>query len=312
MVFRIKYVSHPHVGDKWCIYPCYDFTHGLCDSLENITHSLCTLEFEIRRDLYYWILEECEVFRPQVWEYSRMNLSNTVISKRKLMQLVVDKHVQGWDDPRLPTIMGLRRKGYTATAINRFCDLMSVTRRGNENFVNISLLENCLRQELDITSDRAMGVVDPVVLRLTNLTGPLVFQAPLQPKNTVKGNYQVTLTPTVYVERKDIKDNDKEQFGILEGRHVGLKYAGQVLIKEIIRKEGKVVEVVGEHVGQRTEKAKGFMHWISPVDSIDCTLRLFDNIISAYNPNESKNLIDIINPNSLTLIKNAKVNKAAV
>lgn len=179
VVYRIKYVSHPHVGDKWCIYPCYDFTHGLCDSLENITHSLCTLEFEIRRDLYYWILEECEVYRPQVWEYSRMNLSNTVISKRKLMQLVVEKHVTGWDDPRLPTIMGLRRKGYTATAINRFCDLMSVTRRGNENFVNISILENCLRQELDITSNRAMGVLDPVPLTLTNITETLVFDAPI-------------------------------------------------------------------------------------------------------------------------------------
>ena len=170
VIYRIKYTSHPHVGDKWCIYPCYDFTHCLNDSFENITHSLCTLEFEIRRDLYYWILQECELYRPSVWEYSRMNLSNTVVSKRKLQELVFNDHVNGWDDPRLPTINGLRRKGYTASAINRFCDSMSVTRRGNENFVNISLLENCLRQELDITSDRSMGVLDPILMEIDNIT----------------------------------------------------------------------------------------------------------------------------------------------
>lgn len=300
VVYRIKYVSHPHVGDKWCIYPCYDFTHGLCDSIENITHSLCTLEFEIRRDLYYWILKECEVYRPQVWEYSRMNLSNTVVSKRKLQQLVVNNHVHGWDDPRLSTVMGLRRKGYTASAINRFCDLMGVTRRGNENFVNISLLEGALRSELDITSDRCMGVLEPVKMHLTNLPAERSFDAPLQPKNPERGVYKVTLSDFVWVDRKDIKSDAKEQFGILEGRHVGLKYAGQVLITKVERDEEGVATLVrAEYVGLRQEKAKGFMHWVAPEQAVDAEVRLYEHLITAYNPNEAKDIKDVLNPASL-------------
>jgi len=148
-MYRIRYTPHPHAGNKWCIYPMYDYTHGICDSLEGITHSLCTLEFEIRRELYYWFLEALDLYRPFVWEYSRLNISNTVLSKRLLHRLIFEKYVSGWDDPRIMTLNGLRRRGYTSDAINEFCDIVSVTRSGNENFIGLHLLEHCIRTDLD-------------------------------------------------------------------------------------------------------------------------------------------------------------------
>ena len=148
-IYRIRFTPHPHTGNKWCIYPLYDFTHCLCDSLEGISHSCCTLEFEVRRDLYYWVLETLNLYRPHVWEFSRLNVSNTVLSKRKLHQLVFDKIVDGWDDPRILTLNGLRRRGYTADAINDFCARVGVTRRGNENVIGMHVLEHCIREDLD-------------------------------------------------------------------------------------------------------------------------------------------------------------------
>ena len=169
VMYRIRYTPHPHAGDKWCIYPLYDFTHPLCDSLEGITHSLCTLEFEIRRDLYYWYLEALEIYRPYVWEYSRLNITYNVLSKRKLQKLVYGKTVSGWNDPRLLTLEGMRRRGYTAEAINDFCDLVSVTRRGNENFISFNVLEHCVRQDLDNRARRVLAVIDPVLCHLTGV-----------------------------------------------------------------------------------------------------------------------------------------------
>ena len=166
--YRVRYVPHPHSGDAWCIYPTYDFTHGLCDSIENITHSLCTLEFEIRRELYYWFLKVLDVYKPFVWEYSRLNLSNTVLSKRKIEKLIDEKHVTGWDDPRLHTIQGLRRRGYTSTVILAFCEAIGVARRGNENITDYKKLEYFARKELDATAPRTFGVREPVLLEIVN------------------------------------------------------------------------------------------------------------------------------------------------
>jgi len=166
--YRIRYVPHPHSGDAWCIYPTYDYTHCICDSLENITHSLCTLEFEIRRESYYWLLKALDLYCPFVWEYSRLNISNTVLSKRKIEKLIADKLVTGWDDPRLHTIQGLRRRGYTPSIINNFCEAIGVARKGNENITGYKKLEFYARQELDATAPRTFGVIDPVMLEIVN------------------------------------------------------------------------------------------------------------------------------------------------
>jgi glutaminyl-tRNA synthetase len=168
VAYRIRYAPHPHVGDKWCIYPTYDYTHCINDSLEHITHSLCTLEFEIRRESYYWLLEALDLYKPYVWEYSRLNLTYTVLSKRKLERLVNEKVVDGWDDPRILTILGLRRRGYTATMINEFAHEIGVSRKGNENVTSIKLLEFFARRELDREAPRTFGVLDPVLLNIVN------------------------------------------------------------------------------------------------------------------------------------------------
>lgn len=168
VAYRIRYVPHPHAGDKWCIYPTYDYTHCINDSLENITHSLCTLEFENRRESYYWLLEALDLYRPIVWEYSRLNLTYTVLSKRKLEILVRDKVVDGWEDPRMLTVLGLKRRGYTPSIINAFCDEIGVSRNGNDNFTQIKLLESFARKELDREAQRTFGVLDPVLLDIVN------------------------------------------------------------------------------------------------------------------------------------------------
>ena len=168
VAYRIRYTAHPHTGDQWCIYPTYDYSHCLVDSYENITHSLCTLEFEIRRESYYQLLKDLNLYQPYVWEYSRLNISNTVLSKRKIEQLVNEKWVSGWDDPRLHTIQGLRRRGYTASMINAFCARIGVARSGNENLTSYKLLEFCAREELNATAPRTFAVLDPVEIEIVN------------------------------------------------------------------------------------------------------------------------------------------------
>lgn len=189
VAYRIRYVGHPHSGDKWCIYPTYDYTHCLVDSIENITHSLCTLEFEIRRESYYQLLKDLDVYQPYVWEYSRMNISNTVLSKRKIEALIDSGRCTGWDDPRLHTIQGLRRRGYTPSMINKFCAKIGVARAGNENFTSYKKLEFYAREELDATAPRTFAVLDPVEIEITNfdaITEKEVEQ-PIFPADRSKG-----------------------------------------------------------------------------------------------------------------------------
>lgn len=194
VIYRVKDKAHPKTGDKWRVYPMYDFTHPLCDSLEGITHSLCTLEFEIRRELYYWPLNLLDLYRPTVWEYSRMNISYQLLSKRKIQALVDKGLVRGWDDPRLLTIEGMRRRGITASAIKRFCEEVSVTRRGNENVIAFEAFENIVRKDLDDHCPRAFAVTDPVSLVLTNLDKPVQVECPDFPKDKGKGTHTLTLT----------------------------------------------------------------------------------------------------------------------
>lgn len=204
--YRIKYKPHPHAGDKWCVYPTYDYTHCIIDSIENITHSLCTLEFEIRRDSYYWLLEALNLYRPFVWEYSRLNLTNTILSKRRLEKLVVEGKVTGWDDPRLHTLMGLKRRGYTPSAINAFCERIGVSRAGNDKMLSIKYLEYFMRKELDAEAPRDFMVADPIKLVITNLDKDEEIKAPLFPIDPSKGDRKYTIKKEVFIERSDFKE----------------------------------------------------------------------------------------------------------
>lgn len=214
VAYRIRFVEHPMSGDKWCIYPTYDYTHCLVDSLENITHSLCTLEFEIRRESYYRLLQDCEIYKPYVWEYSRLNISNTVLSKRKIETLVNKGLVSGWNDPRLLTLEGLRRRGYTPSMINDFCAHCGVSRKGNENITSIKLLEKFARTELDANSPRTFGVMEPVLVEIVNFEAAkeVKFEAPLFPADPSKGTQTYTLTKNVFIESEDFSAEHIDKF----------------------------------------------------------------------------------------------------
>ena len=320
VAYRIKYVPHPHAGDKWCIYPTYDFTHCLNDSLENITHSLCTLEFEIRRDSYYWLLEAAHMYRPFVWEFSRLNVTHIVVSKRKLIQLVTSHTTNGWDDPRMPTINGLRRRGYTADSINKFVDSVGVTRRGNENIISIKLLENAIKTDLDTKAPRTMAVINPLKVVLTNLNENVVIDTPLFPKLKEKGGVRkVTLTKTIFIESNDFKEkvdnNKKPFFGLTPEQEVGLKYAGAIKLTEIKKDQnGKILELHCTY-DSSPKKTTGRIHWISDVDSTTAELRLYDYLFLSDDPfhaNEegvSHDPMDDVNPNSLVTKYHSLVNK---
>ena len=320
VAYRIKYVPHPHAGDKWCIYPTYDFTHCLNDSLENITHSLCTLEFEIRRDSYYWLLEAAHMYRPFVWEFSRLNVTHIVVSKRKLIQLVTSHTTNGWDDPRMPTINGLRRRGYTADSINKFVDSVGVTRRGNENIISIKLLENAIKTDLDTKAPRTMAVINPLKVVIYNLKENVVIDTPLFPKLKEKGGVRkVTLTKTIFIESNDFKEkvdnNKKPFFGLTPEQEVGLKYAGAIKLTEIKKDQnGKILELHCTY-DSSPKKTTGRIHWISDVDSTTAELRLYDYLFLSDDPfhaNEegvSHDPMDDVNPNSLVTKYHSLVNK---
>jgi glutaminyl-tRNA synthetase len=227
VAYRIRYVPHPHVGNKWCIYPTYDYTHCINDSLENITHSLCTLEFENRRESYYWLLKALDLYRPMVWEYSRLNLTYTVLSKRKLEKLVNEKYVSGWEDPRMPTILGLKRRGYTPSMINDFAAEIGVSKKGNDKVTNINLLEHYARKELDRDATRTFGVLDPVTLEIVNFDELTVkeFEAPLFPVDKSRGSQIYKLSRNVYIDSEDFSDEHKKGFfGLTPEQPVCLKY----------------------------------------------------------------------------------------
>ena len=317
VAYRIKYVPHPHAGSDWCIYPTYDFTHCLNDSLENITHSLCTLEFEIRRDSYYWLLEAAEMYRPFVWEYSRLNVSHVVVSKRKLLQLVNSHAVTGWNDPRMPTIDGLRRRGYTPDAINNFVDRVGVTRRGNENIISISWLESSIRADLDTKAPRTMAVIDPLKVVLKNLDKETEIDTFLFPKLKEKGGIRkVKLSKVIYIDKTDFQENeDKDFFGLTPKQEVGLKYAGVIKVEEVKKDaKGKVVELICTY-SPESKKTKGRIHWISEKDFVQAEVRLYGYLFLSDDPfhaNEegvSHDPMDDLNPNSLVTKMGALINK---
>jgi glutaminyl-tRNA synthetase len=267
IAYRIKFVPHPRTGDAWCIYPSYDFTHCIVDSIEHIDYSLCTLEFEVRRDSYYWLLEALDIWRPRVFEFSRLNISDIVLSKRKILKLVSSGTVRGWDDPRILTINGMRRRGYSPAAINSFCDDIGISR--NENVIEFVRLEYHVRNDLNARAPRRFAVLQPLRVTLANVADDFVatMEVPDFPDDPSRGSHVKTLTKVLYIEQDDFRlEDDKKYYGAAPGKLVGLRWAGNITITDVKTDEatGQVVELIAEYNAERTNgKPKGNLHWAS-------------------------------------------------
>lgn len=313
-LYRIRRAHHHRTGDAWCIYPMYDFTHCISDSIEGITHSICTLEFENNRELYDWMLDTLGLFHPQQIEFARLNLNYTVLSKRKLIQLVKENHVRGWDDPRMPTLSGLRRRGCPPEAIRDFCTRIGVAKA--DSIVDIGLLEFCMREELNKTSPRVMAVLEPVKIVIENYPEGQVewFDMPYQPEDESKGTRKVPFSREIYIERDDFMENPIKKFHRLApGQEVRLRYAYYITCKDIIKDEaGNIVELRCEYDPQSKgggtpdgRKVKGTLHWVSAAHAVPAEVRLYDTLFSVENPNASedgKTFLDYLNPRSLVTV----------
>lgn len=316
VMYRIKHAHHHRTGDKWCIYPMYDFAHGQSDSIENITHSICTLEFVPHRPLYDWFIEQLDIFPSHQYEFARLNMTYTVMSKRRLMQLVNQGYVSGWDDPRMPTISGLRRKGYTPSSIRTFCDKIGVAKR--ENMIDISLLEFCVREELNQTAPRVMAVLDPVKLIIDNYDSDTseymeTENYPNQPENTRK----VSFSNTLWIERSDFMEEPvKKWFRLAPGATVRLKSA-YIIKCESFDKDaaGNITEIHATYIpesksGNDTSgiKVKGTIHWVDAKNAQVAEVRLYDLLFTTENPAAEENFLEHVNPESL-IVKQAYVEK---
>ncbi len=311
-VYRIKKVKHHRTGDQWCIYPMYDFAHGLSDEIEAVTHSCCTLEFEVHRPLYEWFLDVLNTpNRPRQYEFARLNLTATVMSKRKLRRLVEEGHVNGWDDPRMPTVSGMRRRGYTAAAIRDFCERIGVAKR--ENIIDLALLEYCVREDLNKIARRAMAVLDPVKLVIENFPENDTdwLEAANHPNEEGMGTRKIPFTRELYIEREDfLEDPPKKFFRLAPGREVRLRWAYFVTCKEVIKNEkGEIVEIrcsydPATRGGDAPDgrKVKATLHWVSAAHAKQVPVRLFDRLFTKDNPDEVEEGLDFIsnlNPDSL-------------
>ena len=314
-LYRIRRIPHHRTGDKWCIYPMYDFAHCLSDSIEGITHSLCTLEFEINRQLYDWILDELNVdCHPQQIEFARLNLSYTVLSKRKLVELVDGGHVSGWDDPRMPTISGLRRRGYTPESIRNFCDRIGVARR--DSIVDIALLEYSIREDLNKQAQRVMGVLRPLKVVIDNYPEDKVeeLDALNNPEDPSMGTRKIPFSRVIYIEQDDfLEDPPKKFFRLAPGREVRLRYAYYIRCVRVVKdaKTGQVVELhctydPDTRGGSSPDgrKVKATLHWVSAAHAIKAETCLYDHLFIKENPDEEKH-VDFktyLNPNSLEIL----------
>ena len=321
IMYRIKKTSHHRTGDTWCIYPMYDFAHGQSDSLEQISHSICTLEFEVHRPLYNWYIEQLGTFPSRQFEFARLNLTYTVMSKRKLLQLVQEKMVDGWDDPRMPTISGLRRRGYTPASLRNFCERIGVQRR--ENIIDVGLLEFCVREDLNKTALRRMVVLDPIKLIITNYPEGQteVLHGENNPELEDNGGYRdLHFGRELWIEAEDFMEEPaKKWFRLAPGMKVRLKSAYIVTCTGFVKNEaGKVVEVHCEYIpdsksGNDTSgiNVKGTMHWISLDKSLDAEVRLYDRLFQVEDPSsEEGDFKTYLNPNSLAIIQHAKIEQS--
>lgn len=316
-LYRIRKTAHHRTGDKWVIYPMYDYTHCLSDSLEGITHSLCTLEFEDHRPLYDWVLRMLEVYHPRQIEFARLNLSFTVLSKRKLIQLVAGGYVGGWDDPRMPTIQGFRRRGFTPESIRTFCERIGVAKR--DSVVDLALLEHCLREDLNKRAPRVMGVLKPLKVVITNYpeADSEELEAVNNPEDPAAGTRRVPFSRELYIERDDfMEDPPKKFFRLAPGREVRLRYAYFIKCEEVIKDEnGAIAEVrctydPATRGGDAPDgrKVKATLHWVSAGHAIDAEVRLYDRLFNHPNPGAGKtDFTEHINPKSLTVLNGCKL-----
>ncbi|MEI7471824.1 MAG: glutamine--tRNA ligase/YqeY domain fusion protein [Chitinophagaceae bacterium] len=316
ILYRIKHAHHHRTGDTWCIYPMYDFAHGQSDSIENITHSICTLEFIPHRELYDWCIEKLGIFPSHQYEFARLNMTYTVMSKRKLLQLVNDGYVSGWNDPRMPTLSGFRRKGYTPESIRLFCDKIGVAKR--ENFIDLSLLEFCLREELNKKALRVMAVLDPLKLIISNYpdntTEELISE---NGPDESMGTRTLPFSKELWIEQEDfMEEAAKKWFRLAPGAMVRLKSAYIVQCDEFVKnEEGKITEIhctyfPNSKSGNDTSglTVKGTIHWVSAAQALTAEVRLYDRLFRAENPNnEEGDFKDNINPNSLQIIPKAYI-----
>ncbi len=314
IMYRIVNAEHHRQGNKWCIYPTYDWAHGNEDSIEGITHSICTLEFENHRPLYDWFLSELGVYHPQQIEFARLTLSYTVVSKRRLLQLVKENYVDGWDDPRMPTICGYRRRGYTPEAIRNFAEIIGVAKR--DALTDISLLEFAIRDDLNKRAQRAMAVLKPLKVVITNYEGEEELEAVNNPEDANAGTRKVPFTKELYIEQNDFMENPPKGYHrLVPGGEVRLRYAYIIKCEEIIKNDkGEVVELhctydpeTKSGTGTSTKKVKGTIHWVSAKHAVDAEVRLYDRLFTVENPGAEENWLEKINPNSLEIIENAKV-----
>lgn len=318
-LYRIRKVHHVRTGDKWSIYPMYDYTHCVSDAIENITHSLCTLEFEDHRPLYDWVLEQLGTkSHPQQIEFARLSLEYTMLSKRRIIQLVEDKHVHGWDDPRMPTIIGMRRRGYTPAALREFCDRIGVTK--NDAWIEMLILEGCIRDELNQNAPRRMGVLDPIKVVITDLPEDhkQVFNLANHPQDDTAGTRQVPFTREVFIDRDDFADVPPPKYQrLIPGGEVRLRSSYVIKCEEVIKdSDGKVTELRCTHdkatLGAKPEgrKVKGVIHWVSASHGIAAEVRLYNPLFTVPDPAKAESLGSAINPESEIILKNCIVEPA--
>ena len=310
VIYRIKFASHHQTGDKWCIYPMYDFTHCISDAIERITHSLCTLEFQDNRRLYDWVLENISIERPlpHQYEFSRLNLEGTLTSKRKLLKLVNEGIVDGWNDPRMPTISGLRRRGYTPASIREFCRRIGVTKQ--DNVVEYSALESCIRDDLNQNAPRAMAVIDPVRVVIENFESEEMLTAPNHPNRPELGERQLPFTKEIYIDRADFREEANKQYKrLVLGKEVRLRNA-YVIKAERVEKDanGEITTIFctydPETLGKNPadgRKVKGVIHWVSATHNHPAEFRLYERLFTVPNPGAEENIESVLNPTSLVV-----------
>jgi glutaminyl-tRNA synthetase len=322
IIYRIKKAHHHRTGDKWCIYPMYDFAHGQSDSIENITHSICTMEFIPHREFYDWAIEKLEIYPSHQYEFARRNVNYTITSKRKLLQLVNEKHVEAWDDPRMPTISGMRRRGYTALALRNFCERMGISKR--ESVSDIGLLEHFVREDLNKLAHRVMAVLDPIKLTITNYpdgqTEDLLIEN--NPEDENSGDRVVPFSKNLWIERDDFKEiMENKWFRLAPGAMVRLK--GAYIVECIDFKkdtEGNITEIICKYIPESKSRhdtsgisVKGTIHWVSQSHAVSAEIRLYDRLFKVENPNsEEGNFLDYINPNSLEINQTAYLEPSLV
>lgn len=317
VMYRILKTSHHRTGDNWCIYPTYDWAHGQSDSIEEITHSICTLEFEDHRPLYDWYLKELAVFHPQQIEFARLNLTYTVMSKRKLLELVDLGHVRGWNDPRMPTISGMRRKGYSPEAIRDFCDRIGVAK--NESTADIALLEHCLRENLNMKAPRVMAVLHPIKVVIDNYPENKVewLDAENNPEDQSMGSRKIPFSRILYIEQADfLEDPPKKFFRLAPGREVRLKHAYYITCTEVItdNKSGEIKELHCTYDPETRggwskdgRRVLGTLHWVSAEHAINAEVRLYNHLFTKENPLENTDFKDFLNPESLEILSDSQL-----